>query len=788
VTVLFCDLCDSTPLGERLDPETLRQVIASYFGAMSAVLERHEGAIEKFIGDAVMAVFTVPAVREDDALRAVRAAADMRAALVELNDVLDASFGVTLQTRTGVNTGEVIAGDLSRGGGFVSGDAVNVAARLQQAAPPGEILIGERTLELVRQAVTVEPVPPLELKGKSRPVRAFRLVDVDVVPGGGRPGLSSPLVGRDSELEHLRAAFRRAVDGPGCELITLVGPAGIGKSRLALDFADSVREHAAVAVGRCLSYGEGLAFWPLREVVAGVAGRADGASTDEVRSGLARLLEGDEDAAVIIERVAGALGWSESAASPLETFWAVGRLLEAAAAERPLVVVLEDIHWADPVFLDLIEHVAAALEGVPVLLAASTRGDLLDVRPGFGGDAPRLELQPLGGEDSGRLVEHLLGDDDVAADLAELVFARAGGNPLFVEELVRMLVDERRLARDDSGLSVVRPSPFSLPPTIRALLSARIDRLMLSERAVLEAGAVIEGSFGPGALLELVDGIDRVALEAHLDALARKQLIAADASRFAGDPTFSFSHSLVRDVAYEGMLKSRRADLHSRYADWLERAAGERAGEYDEILGYHLERAHRYLSELGPVGEHARELGARAARRLGSSGARALARGDVRSAISLLERAVSLLDADDPARRELVAKLGTALAETGQRSGVDAILRERVESERRGGAFVIFHDTGGGQHVVELGRAPTIGRRTDNDVALAWDEEVSRRHAHIVSAGEGWTLVDDDSRNGSFVNGTRITERSPLRDGDVLRFGDTVVLFRAPVADSPGEG
>jgi class 3 adenylate cyclase len=779
VTIVFCDLCDSTGLAERLDAETFRRVIARYFRAMSAAIERHQGAVEKFIGDAVMAVFGVPVVREDDALRAVRAAAGLRLALADLNEELDRDFGVTLEARTGVNTGEVIAGHRSRRHGFVSGDAVNVAARLEQAAAPGEILIGEQTLDLVRDAVTVEPLAPLELKGKTQRVPAFRLVDVDVVTTSTGLGFSAPLVGREHELQQLHDAFGRALDRRACELLTIVGPAGIGKSRLAREFAESVRERAAVAVGRCLSYGEGLTFWPLREVVTALVDDADDEGRHDVQSGLLRLLQDGDEAAVVAERVAGALGWSESAADPPGTFWAVRELLAAAAAERPLVIVLEDIQWAEPIFLDLIEHLARTLDGVPVLIVALARGDLLEVRPTFGGDAPRLVLQALTGDDGKRLVEHLLGDDAVAADLAEHVSARAEGNPLFVAELVRMLVEDGQLERSDAGLSAERSSLLALPPTIHALLAARMDRLEPAERAAAEAGAVVGRSFGGGALVELIDGASRVGVDALLDTLVRKQLIEADGGRMAGEPTFSFSHVLVRDVAYQGMLKARRADLHARYADWVERTAGERAGEYDEMLGYHLERAYRYRFELGMLDERGRELGARAARRLGSSGGRALARGDTRAAVSLLERAVLLLGADDPARRELTIKLSIALAETGQLTRVDALLRERVETERCRGAVVVVHDKSGRQHVVHVSQGLRIGRLPENDLALGWDGDVSRRHAHITRTTKGWVLVDDGSRNGCYVNGERVTGQSPLNDGDVLRFGDTVVLFRA---------
>ena len=782
VTIVFCDLCDSTKLGEALDPETLRQVMAQYFRSVSAVLERHEAVIEKYIGDAVMAVFGVPAVREDDALRAVRAANDMRGALAEVNEQLRRRYGLTLQTRTGVNTGEVIVGDPSQGHGFVSGDAVNVAARLEQAAPRGDILIGERTLELVRHAVSAEAVPPLELKGKSGRVPAFRLLGVQDAPQLGDRGLSSPLVGREGQLRQLTAALERALGQRGCELVTILGPAGIGKSRLTHEFTESVRERAAVVTGRCLSYGEGLTFWPLREVVAALIGIPDGGGTHEVQARLARLVEGDDDAAVIVERVSGALGWSEAPADPEGTLWAVRKLLQAAA-KRPLILVFDDVHWAEPILLDLIEHLAGTLDGVPVLIVALARGDLLDVRPDFGRDAERLLLGPLDDEDSTRLVEHLLGDEDIAADLAHRVGERAEGNPLFVAELVRMLVDERRLERTEAGLSAVRPSLLSLPPTIHALLAARIDRLEPEDRDAVEAGAVIGRPFGVGALLAMIDGADPATLAGRLEALLQKQVIARDGGRFAGDETFSFTHALLRDVTYGGILKARRADLHRRYAAWLERAAGERAAEYDELLGYHLERAHRYLTQLGALEERG-ELAARAARRLGSSGGRALARGDTRAAVSLLERAVSLLDEDDPARRELTIKLGIALAEAGQLTRVDALLRDRLEMGKRGSPFVVFGDPTGRDHVAQLDRMLSIGRLPDNGVSLAWDDEVSRHHAHITRTGDGWALVDDASRNGSYVNGERITEPRALRDGDVLRFGDSVVVFRAPAPEA----
>ncbi len=780
VTIVRSDLVGSTKLGEGLSPETLRQVLARYFDAMSEVLMRHEGASQRFIGDAVMAVFGIPTVHEDDALRAVRAANEMRAALRELNEQLDVRWGVRLQARTGVNTGEVIVGDPSQGEDFVSGEAVNVATRLERSAPPREILIGEQTLELVRGTVLVQAVEPIEVEGKRQSVRAFRLLDVASPDRGIDRRLSSPLVGRERELQVLREAFDRTVSAGTCELVTVVGPAGVGKTRLASDFVRSLGGTATAVTGRCLSYGQGLTFWPLREIVAELAGTEDGDSPDEVLTGLTRLLPADDDRATVAERVAAALGVVDSSAYPEDTFWAVRKLLEAVASERPLVVVLEDVQWAEPTFLELIEYLPMAIGSRPVLLLVVTRAELFDVRPNFAQGLPgarRIDVQSLDEADCLALVEQLVGEAGVARDLSDRVAVSAEGNPLFVEELVRMLIDERHLGQDASALP--------MPPTIQAVLAARLDRLDSAELAIVKAAAVIGKSFSDEAALELAGRRDRSELESQLGALVRKQIIEPDGGRFGGRRTFSFKHILLRDVAYQGILKAQRADLHERYADWLEREAGERAGEYQEILGHHLERSVHNLSELAPIDERP-ELATRAARHLGASGTRALARGDIRPAVSLLERAVSLLPDDDPTRRDLTLKLGIGLAESGDLSRADALLADRIRAERRGRAFVAFHDGVGSQQVVTLEneRSPiTIGRRPDNDIALSWDSEVSRRHAHLLHTGEGWALVDDESRNGSYLNGERVSRQRPLRDGDVFRFGDTVVLFRAPVPD-----
>jgi class 3 adenylate cyclase/tetratricopeptide (TPR) repeat protein len=675
VTVVFTDVVGSTSLAERVDPEPLRTVMDRYFERMRSILERHGGTVEKYIGDAVMAVFGIPAVHEDDALRAVVAAAEMREALLELNSRLERDLGVRIETRTGVNTGEVLAGDSGSAQSFATGDAVNVAARLQQAASPGEILIGGETWRLVRDAATGEPVEPLALKGKADAVTAVRLIDV----APGVPGLSrldSPMVGREPELAALQQAFQRSVDRPGCELVTVFGDAGVGKSRLTHEFLSRLVGRAGVLRARCLPYGEGITFWPIAELVKEAAGITEADSPDQVRLRIGGLVADVEDAGLIGARVAAAVGLGEGSGVIQETFWAVRRLLEALARTRPLAVVFDDIQWAEPAFLDLVEYVANFSKSHPLHLACLARPDLRDVRPGWGGSGTLIALDPLSGTECERLIEGVLGEAELPEEARDRITEAAEGNPLFVGEMLRMLVDDGLLARDDGHWAITEDlTGFSPPSTIQALLAARLDRLDDEERAVIQRASLVGRVFYWGAVAELSPEDQRADVGAHLQALLRKELIRPDESTFAGEDAFRFSHILVRDAAYDSMAKQVRADLHERFAAWLERHSGDRVTEYEEIIGYHLERAYQYRTELGPVDEAARALAVRAAERLDSSGRRAFGRSDMTAAVGLLSRALFLLPEEEPLRHEILPDLAVALLESGELSRAKDVLR-----------------------------------------------------------------------------------------------------------------
>jgi class 3 adenylate cyclase/tetratricopeptide (TPR) repeat protein len=665
VTIVFADVTGSTALGERLDPEALRRVMGRYFDEMSAVIERHGGTVEKFIGDAVMAVFGIPRLHEDDAVRAVRAAVGMRDALVSLNTDLEREHGEGLAARIGVNTGEVVAGDPSAGQRLVTGDAVNVAARLEQAAAPGEILLGEPTFRLVKDAVEVEPVDALALKGKEERVPAFRLLDVSAGAAGHERHLDSPMVGRAKELSLLEHALERAVTDRTSQLFTLMGPAGVGKSRLVAEFLAGSAAEATFLRGRCLSYGEGITFFPLADVIHQAAGILDSDTPAVARSKLDAVLGDASDRERVAGLVAGLFGWAEAGATE-DAFWAVRKLFEHLAHERPVVVVFDDIHWGEPTFLDLIEHLADWTRDAAVLVLCIARPELLEVRPGWGGgkmNATSILLEPLPGDEASRLVDNLLGRADIPPVARDRILEAAEGNPLFVEEMLAMLIDDGLLRFEDGAWrSVEDLANVTVPPTIHLLLAARLDRLDAEERAVIERGSVEGKVFHSGAVATLSPETARPNVRSRLLALARKELIRPDRAEFAGEDAFRFRHLLIRDAAYQAMPKEQRADLHERFADWLAEAARERMAEYEEILGYHLEQAYRYREELGAAGD-GRGIATRAAEHLYASAERADERNDLNAARSFLDRSIGLSEGGLHARSllleaEIVQELG----------------------------------------------------------------------------------------------------------------------------------
>jgi class 3 adenylate cyclase/tetratricopeptide (TPR) repeat protein len=704
VTVVFCDVTGSTELGERLDPESMRKVMARYFDAMRAALERHGGSVEKFIGDAVMAVFGIPQLHEDDALRAVRAAADMHTALEDLNGELERDQGLRLACRIGVNTGEVLVGAEAVDFGRVTGDALNTAARLEAAAAPGEILIGDATELLVRHAVRTEPVEPLSLKGKAEPVPAHRLVEVVSEIGQARRALTSTMVGRDRELEDLSRAFARAAEDRSCLLFTILGAAGEGKTRLVEEFLSTVDGSGSVVRGRCLPYGEGITYWPVAEAVREALGVQAFDPPERVTARLDDALAGDEHARAIAGRLGEILGFGEGLAAAEETPWAIRRFLEILAAQRPLVAVWEDIHWAEPAFLDCVNHVVDWSRDAPIMMLCTARPEFLDSRSDWGGgklNASTLLLRPLDPKDSAELIANLLGGAGLADQALDRIAEAAGGNPLFVEQLLSMLIDDGVLVRQNGGWTALGDlSSVSVPPSVAALLAARLERLSDDERRTIECASVIGKEFYADAVRYLLPEPLGPSASQLIMSLVRKELVRSERSGALGDDAFRFRHILIRDSAYQAIPKERRAELHDGFADWIAHVGGDRAEEADEIMGYHLEQAFRYREALGPLDEDALKLGRRASQRLTAAGRRALARHDARAVINLLGRAESLLDPSTAARVSLLPDLAIALWNGGQVDEAKAIVEEaRVRAEELGMPELAMHATLAGSFV-----------------------------------------------------------------------------------------
>jgi class 3 adenylate cyclase/tetratricopeptide (TPR) repeat protein len=660
VTVIFADVVGSTALGERVDPETLRWAMQRWFGRMGDAIERHGGTVENFIGDAVMGVFGIPVVHEDDALRAVRAAAEMRDEVAALRGELRRERGVELAVRIGVNTGEAVTGATATGGSFTAGDIVNVAARLEQAARPGDILLGHDTFRLVRHAVDAPPVPSLTVKGKRAPLEAFRLVSVAPDAQGRPQRPRAPMVGRRRERRRVLDAFHQAVADRSCQLFTVLGTAGVGKSRLVAEVLETIDGAATVAAGRCLPYGDGLTWWPLAEALGG--------------PGLLELAAADaEDAAA---RVSDLLAPAGAPVAPEEARWAVRKVLEALGRTRPLVLVVDDLQWAEPTFVDVLEHVADLSRDVPLLLLIMARPELLDARPGWGGGKPNATsvlLEPLAEAEAADLLRHLLGTARLGERAAAQILDVAEGNPLYVEEIVTMLADEGLLGAPDGDL------PIAVPPTIHALLAARLDRLDDGQRAVIEAAAIEGKEFAREGVEALVGDEMRDRVGAHLLALVRMDLIRPAG---AGEGAFRFRHQLIRDAAYDGISKDTRAVLHERFADRLEDHRSSLAS-VDELLGHHLERAVLLRRELGAGEAATAGLAARASASLLRAGRRAAARGEAAAAARMLERALPL--ASDAERPTVLVELAGALQDEGELVRAAATAREAVRLARVAG-------------------------------------------------------------------------------------------------------
>jgi class 3 adenylate cyclase/tetratricopeptide (TPR) repeat protein len=594
------------------DPEALHAV----FERCTDVVERHGGSVERYLGDALVGFFGLHESHDDDALRAARAAVELRSAVAEL--------------RLGLESGEVFLGAGPRGASIATGAPIATAGRLADRAERGEILLGDTIRRTVGTDTSVDDA-------------SGRLLALPP----DRPALlrapETPFVGRRDELGELRAAYARARDDRACRIVTVVGAPGIGKSRLAGELLASLGDEPLVLAGRCLAYGEGTTYRALADIVRGLG--------DDPRRRVEQLLDGDEQA---IRGILGAIGESGEPAQADETAWAMRRLLERLARDRPVVVAVEDIHWAQPALLDLLDHLVVLSAASPILVVCLTRPELLEARPGWAIPHPGrsiMVLDALDEREARELAEHL-----GASDLAEQIVRRAEGNPLFVEQLV-----------------AVGPEEGELPASIQAVLAARIDRLDADERMLLQRAAIEGRTFHAGALASLLPEPRRRAMPGSLVELARRGLIAGDRPQFHREDAFRFTHALIRDVAYASVPKSLRAELHAGVADWLEPRAAA-----DEIVGYHLEQAHRLATELGQAGERERERAARACVHLGAASDAALGRGDPAAASALLERAIVLVESDDAARGALLPALGVSLFEAGRMTEATRVLDEAI--------------------------------------------------------------------------------------------------------------
>jgi class 3 adenylate cyclase/tetratricopeptide (TPR) repeat protein len=726
VSILFVDLVGFAARSDRADPEDVRATLRPYYTCVRRELARWGGTVEKFIGDAVMAAFGAPVAHEDDAERAVRAALRVVHAVQELNA---AEPGLELALRAAVTTGEAVVARGTRpveGEGIATGDVVNTAARLQAIAPVGTVVVDEATYRTTRHLVDYVTLEPVPVKGKPEPIRVWQARSA-LSRYGADPAQATPslFIGRSHELALLKAMYARATREASVQLVTVTGQPGVGKSRLVREFrafVDWQPERTRWRQGRCLPYGDGITFWALGEIVKGQAGILESdtphEASDKLTAAIGAIVEDATEREWLKTRLASLVGASApgvgTPAGRSESFAAWRRFLEAVAADRPLVLVFEDVHWAGAALLEFVEYLVDWAASLPLLVVCTTRPELFERHPGWGGgkrDSTTISLSPLSREETGRLIAAHLAEAALPDETQVALLERAGGNPLYAGEFARMLADRRMVERRGQTMQLAAGADIPVPETVQAVIAARLDTLPAERKALLHDAAVVGRVFWVGALA-FMSGLDERTVEQGLRTVARKELLRpVRISSVKGQAEYSFGHLLIRDVAYQQIPRAARVRKHRAAAAWIERLAGDRVTDHAEILAHHYGQALQ-LARAAGLDDDAQELEAQARRFLIMAGDRAL-EFDARKAEAFYGQALELCPPRHPERAPLLVKsaeaalVGGRLSEA-QRDFEEAIVEFRAREERRGA----------GEAMVRLSRAYWFRGETDRKRAL----------------------------------------------------------------------
>jgi len=722
VSVLFVDLVGFAGRSDRADPEDVRAALRPYHERLKAEIERFGGTVEKFIGDAVMAVFGAPVAHEDDAERAVRAALRILEAIEDLNEERDLNLAV----RGAVATGEAVVAlgaRPERGEGIATGDIVNIAARLQNAAPVGSVIVDQTTMRAAEGAIETDVLEPVVAKGKAEPIPVWLVVGARSRFGiDAEPSARTPFVGREHDLAVLLDTFARAQREPSAQLLTIVGEPGLGKSRLVWELSRELDRRGDLVrwrQGRCLPYGEGITFWALGEIVKAEAGILESDSLAEAHEKLRETVETAIDDAGerswVADRLAPLVGAQDDVAvvGREEAFAAWRRFLEALASDRPLVLVVEDLHWADAALLDFVEHLLDWATPVPLLVVGTTRPELFEHRPTWGGgrrNSTTVGLSPLTDEDTARLVSALLERSVLAADTQAELLERAAGNPLYAEQFAGLMAERGSMREGD------------VPETVQALIASRLDALSAEVKALVQDAAILGKVFWTGALAVMGDRARDDVLTGVRELVRRELVRPARLSSMVGEEEFSFWHVLVRDVAYQQIPRAPRAEKHVRAAEWIEHTAKERVSDHAEILVHHYDQASELLRAAGQDGSRP-ELEAQLGRFLVLAGDRAMSL-DVTAAEAAYRRAADL--AAGPSRASALVKLGNAIQEQGSLIEAEAAYEEALPAlDGRDAA------------VAELGLARALWRHGDTARA----RELALGAIPVLEPGSGPDLV-----------------------------------------------